>query len=128
MLNFAGGKPRVLIVDDTQQHLDLYARGIAHIFGVLAATSGAEALQLAAREQPDVIVLDVLMPGMDGWELCQRLRTSAATARTPIIILTGLDMPDTAERAARAGATAVLLKPCTPNELARKIAAVLQPS
>jgi CheY-like chemotaxis protein len=118
-------RPVVLIVDDIEDHLRLYEVTLAERFTVLKATSGPEGLAIARVQRPNVVLLDIMMPGMDGWEVCERLRAAPATAQTPIIILTASAASDVPERARAAGAAAVLTKPYVVDRLERTIDAVL---
>jgi CheY-like chemotaxis protein len=89
--------PTVLVIDDNEglvELLDRYLTGQA--CQVLAATSGQAGLQLIGQTPPDAIILDVMMPDMDGWELLQRLRTSSQTATTPVIICSVFNDPELA--------------------------------
>jgi CheY-like chemotaxis protein len=109
--------PRVLLVDDSDEQRALYAAMLKPNATVVTASRGEHALALACADPPDVIVLDVLMPGMDGWETCERLKSESTTADIPIIMLTSLDGVDVPARARAAGAIAVLMKPCPPERL-----------
>ena len=80
-------------------------------------TQGEEAIGLARAEHFDAVVLDVLMPGMDGWEVCRRLKEDPATGDIPIVMLTSLDAVDVPARARQLGAAAVLMKPCPVERL-----------
>ena len=81
---------RVLVVDDIAANLKLLeARLNAEYYEVALASSGPEALRLAQSWSPDVILLDVMMPGMDGYEVCERLKASNATAHMPVVMITG---------------------------------------
>ncbi len=107
--------PTVLVVDDNQglvELLDRYLTG--HDCQVLAASSGQEGLKLARQVLPDAIVLDVMMPEMDGWELLQRLRAHELTAATPIIVCSVFDDP---ELAYSLGASLFLAKPVKRAEI-----------
>lgn len=104
-------KRKILVVDDAQMFRELGALFLGRTGQVITAESGEEALALAHRERPDVIVTDVQMPGMSGDELCRALRASPDLARTPIIALAGRDDGDDHERAVRAGANDVIEKP-----------------
>jgi CheY-like chemotaxis protein len=110
-------RPRVLLVDDSDDHRGLYAAMLKPSATVTTAARGEHALALACADPPDVIVLDVMMPGMDGWETCERLKADATTADIPIIMLTSLDDVDVPARAREAGAIAVLMKPCPAERL-----------
>jgi CheY-like chemotaxis protein len=84
---------------------------------VLTASRGEEALAIAAKEPLDAIVLDVTTPGMNGWTVCERLKTSPLTSDVPVIVLTLDEGAVTVGRAERAGATAILAKPCPVDRL-----------
>ena len=85
---------RVLVVDDILANVKLLeARLQAEYIEVLTAFSGPEALDVCARERVDVILLDVMMPGMDGFEACRRLKSDPATQDVPVIMVTALDQP-----------------------------------
>ena len=112
------GRPRVLLVDDSVEYRDLYALMLEQMATVITASSGEEALALAAAEPFDAIVLDVLMPGLDGWETCALLKSTPATATVPVIMLTSLDGLDVPATASRVGAVSVLIKPCAVDRLA----------
>jgi len=119
-------RPRVMLVDDSVEHRDLYALMLEPTVTVITASRGEEALAIAAKEPLDAIVLDVLMPGMDGWMVCQRLKASPLTAAIPVIMLTSLEGPDVAARAENVGAAAVLSKPCPVERLAFAIETALR--
>jgi CheY-like chemotaxis protein len=104
--------PLVLMIDDSEDQLDLYALVLQEHYRVLLAGSGHKGIQAAQTERPDIIVCDLAMPGMDGWEVCRRLRANAATADIPIIILTATPDANLAQNAAAVGAHAFLTKPC----------------
>jgi DNA-binding response OmpR family regulator len=119
------GRPRVLLVDDSAEHNDLYALMLEPAVTVITASHGEDALRIAAAEPLDAIVLDVLMPGMDGWEVCSKLKASAVTKDIPVIMLTSLEGADLTARAERAGAAAILMKPCPVERLALEIDAAI---
>ena len=119
--------PRVLLVDDSDEQRNLYAAMLAPTARVGTVSRGEEALALACADPPDVIVLDVMMPGMDGWETCERLKANPITSRIPIIMLTSLDGVDVPARAREAGAIAVLMKPCPIERLILTIDAARRP-
>jgi putative two-component system response regulator len=82
-------RPTVLVVDDQPLNLTICEAILADRYHVLCADSGAQALELATARVPDLVMLDVMMPGMDGYEVCRRMKSSRATARIPVIFLTG---------------------------------------
>jgi two-component system, cell cycle response regulator len=103
---------RVLVVDDVDANLKLLeARLTAEYFEVRTARSGPEALQICARERADVILLDLMMPGMDGFEVCRRLKSDPRTQHIPVIMITALDQPSDKVRGLEAGADDFLTKP-----------------
>lgn len=103
---------RVLIVDDSDEHRELYATMLGDSMTVITAPGGPQGLALARTESPDVILLDVMMPVMDGFRVCELLKAGKTTSSIPIVMLTSLDAADVPERAQRAGAIGVLMKPC----------------
>ena len=120
------GRPRVLLVDDSAEYRDLYALMLEHTATVITAARGDDAIATACAQPLDAIVLDVMMPGMDGWQTCERLKASPLTSGIPVIMLTALDGLDVPARAEQVGASAVLIKPCSPERLALAIAAAVQ--
>ena len=103
---------RVLVVDDILANVKLLeARLSAEYFDVLTANSGREALDLLERERIDVLLLDVMMPNMDGFEVCRRVKTSPKTQHIPVIMVTALDQPSDKVQGLEAGADDFLTKP-----------------
>ena len=103
---------RVLIVDDFAPNLKLLeARLTAEYFDVITASSGPEALAICGQGDCDIILLDVMMPGMDGLEVCRRLKRDPATHHIPVVMVTALDQPADRVRGLEAGADDFLTKP-----------------
>ena len=103
---------RVLVVDDVDANVKLLeARLTAEYFEVRTAHNGPEALQICSREGTDVVLLDVMMPGMDGFEVCRRLKAEPRTQHIPVIMVTALDQPADRVRGLEAGADDFLTKP-----------------
>lgn len=121
------GKRRVLIVDDDAVTLEVL-RTILDLeeFAVLTAADGKEALQLVLDEPPDAVVLDVMMPGMDGFEVCRRIKTEPGTSRIPVILLTARDMDADRQRGLEAGCDAYLTKPFSPLVLIERIGTLVR--
>src|SRR5919201_464644 len=103
---------RFLVVDDIPANVKLLeARLSAEYFDVLTASNGAEALAICARAECDIILLDVMMPDIDGFEVCRRLKSNPATHFIPVVIVTALDSPSDRVRGLEAGADDFLTKP-----------------
>jgi two-component system cell cycle response regulator len=103
---------RILVVDDVPPNVKLLeARLSAEYFEVLTAGSGPEALAICQDGACDIVVLDIMMPGMDGFEVCRRLKTNSTTAHLPVVIVTALDQPGDRLRGLEAGADDFLTKP-----------------
>lgn len=112
----------VLVVDDYPDGREVCAEYLAFSgFRVLQAADGQEALDLAFAEHPDLILMDLSLPGMDGWEATRRLKADRRTARTPVIALTAHALDSHAASARAAGADAVVTKPFLPNELVAEV-------
>ena len=103
---------RVLVVDDVPANVKLLeARLSAEYFDVITAMSGEEALGICERAECDLVLLDVMMPDMDGFEVCRRLKTNPATYHIPVVMVTALDQPSDRVRGLEAGADDFLTKP-----------------
>jgi len=103
---------RVLVVDDILSNVKLLeAKLSAEYFEVLTASSGEQALTRVAAELPDIVLLDVMMPGMDGFEVCRRIKTNPKVAHIPIVMVTALDQPSDRVTGLEAGADDFLTKP-----------------
>ena len=103
---------RILVVDDVPANVRLLeARLSAEYFDVITAMSGKEALALCERAECDLVLLDVMMPDMDGFEVCRRLKTNPATHHIPVVMVTALDQPSDRVRGLEAGADDFLTKP-----------------
>jgi CheY-like chemotaxis protein len=118
-------RPRVLLVDDSPEYRELYATLLADRATVITAARGEEALAIAGSEPLDAIVLDVMMPGLDGWQTCERLKSAPSTREIPVIMLTSFDGIDVPATATRVGAASVVIKPCSVERLALAIEAAI---
>lgn len=120
------GLPTVLIVDDVPQNLAVLHDTLDESgYRVLVATRGAAALERARQSQPAIILLDAVMPGMDGFEVCRALRADAETADIPVIFMTGLTETEDVVRGFEAGGNDYITKPVRPHEVLARIAAHL---
>jgi CheY-like chemotaxis protein len=120
--------PRVLIVDDERPNRELLQIMLGPGLTVATAATGEEALAIAAREPPDLILLDVMMPGLDGYQVTAALKGAAATRHIPIILLTGLDDRRAEARGRAAGADEFLIRPVDRADLCARVKALLGPA
>lgn len=111
----------VLIVDDTETNLDILVETLGEDYEVAVAMDGPTALSLAQAQTPDLILLDIMMPGMDGYEVCRRLLADPATAQTPVIFLTALTEVTDKTRGFAAGAVDYVTKPFEPAEIQARV-------
>jgi CheY-like chemotaxis protein len=118
---------RILIIDDEDDIREVAALSLETIAGwdVVTANSGTQGLARAIEQKPDAILLDVMMPGMDGPTTFRELRKNPATARIPVVLLTAKVQTNDQKRFADLGVEAVLLKPFDPLTLAAQIAEAL---
>ena len=127
-LNGASQRPRpvVLIAEDQPELRQLYAQQLAMSgFDVIEAANGAEAIDLTSARLPDVILMDLSMPVIDGWEATRRLRADTRTAHIPVVALTAHDGSGELQRATNAGCNWFVPKPCPPDALITEVRRVL---
>ena len=119
-------RPRVLLVDDYPDAREMYSEYLQFSgFDVVEATNGMEALQSAIDESPDIILMDLSLPVMDGWEATRRLKADERTASIPVVALTGHALAGISDGAKRAGCDAFVTKPCLPEDLVKEIRRIL---
>jgi len=119
--------PRILVVDDSAMNLKIVAASLAPAgYEIVLAHNGHEALERAAAQQPDLVILDVMMPDLDGYEVCRRLRRTPAFAQRPIMMLTANDTLQERIQGLEAGADDYMSKPFEPAELQARIKALLR--
>ena len=117
---------QILLVDDERDQVEMYRYALEDAgFVVISAGTGSDAVARARDLGPDVIVLDLRLPDMTGWDVCRMLKADPRTDRIPVIVLTAAATPTLAKDAADAGCAAYLLKPCYPDQLAISIRNVL---
>lgn len=117
-------KPRdiVLLIDDSPEALGFLTEALEQSgYTVLIATSGTTALSIAERITPDIILLDAIMPGLDGFETCKELKASSAVAQVPVLFMTGLTETEHVVRALECGGVDYLTKPINVDELRARI-------
>ncbi len=113
---------RVLVVDDILPNVKLLeAKLCAEYFDVVSASNGPDALRICAAGGVDIVLLDVMMPGMDGFEVCRRLKSSSATAHIPVVMVTALDQPSDRLKGLDAGADDFLTKPLDDTALFARV-------
>jgi CheY-like chemotaxis protein len=117
------GKPRVLVVDDYPDGRELVVEYLAfHGFPVIQARDGHEAIALAGSWRPGIILMDLRMPGLDGWEVTRRLKADPSTKEIVVVALTALALKTEVQAARAAGCDAVIPKPCVLALLADALA------
>lgn len=122
-------KPRVLIVEDEAVILRLLEVNFRLAgFEVETAARGEEALEKAAADPPDVAILDIMLPGLSGLEVCERLRATPKTATVPIVVLSARTQDEDRERSYALGVAAYVTKPFEPAELVEVVRRALDPS
>ncbi len=119
-------RPLVLIVEDHADLRQLYAEQLAISgFDVIEANDGAEAVDRTSSRLPDVVLMDLSLPVVDGWEATRRLKADARTAHIPVVALTAYDGSSDLERATMAGCDWFVPKPCPPDALITEVRRVL---
>ena len=118
--------PLILVVDDYQDAREMYAEYLQFSgFRVAEAKNGNEAVEQAFALKPDLILMDLSLPGIDGWEATRRLKADDATKHIPIVALTGHALPGASEGARRAGCDSFVTKPCLPDDLVVEVRRML---
>ncbi len=125
--NSEKGEPSVLVVDDNQQNLELLLAYLEDIdCKTLAAADGAQALEVVKTSSPDLILLDVMMPKMSGFEVCRRIKNDPKTTDIPVIMVTALNEMGDIERAINSGTDDFLSKPINKWELVTRVKTMLK--
>ncbi len=114
-------RPTILIVDDEPINIEVLASILESEYEVVFATNGAQALELAATTRPDLVLLDVVMPGMDGYEVCTQLKSNKATAGIPVIFATALGDREAETRGLELGAVDYVTKPINPPTVRMRV-------
>jgi CheY-like chemotaxis protein len=119
-------QPRILIVDDHPFNIELLEELLEDDYHVKTAVSGEEALSLAAHFVPDLILLDIMMPGMDGYETCRLIRATPTLCHTKIIMVSAKAMAEERAQGLEAGADDYITKPFEHSEFREKVRLSLQ--
>jgi putative two-component system response regulator len=118
----SNSKQRLLVVDDTETNIDILVDMLGDEFRVSVAMDGESALEDAERIQPDLVLLDIMMPGIDGYQVCKKLKENEITKDIPIIFLTALSEGDNQARGLALGAVDYITKPFRPELVKARIA------
>ena len=120
-------KPIVLVVDDFADNREMYSEYLAFSgYDVIEARNGVEAIEAARQRLPDIIIMDLSLPVMDGWEATRRLKADERTRAIPVVALTGHALAGHSKGAQEAGCDSFLYKPCLPDQLVAEIRRMLQ--
>lgn len=118
--------PLILVVDDYQDAREMYAEYLQYSgFRVAEAKNGNEAVSQARSLKPDLILMDLSLPGMDGWEATRVLKADEETRHIPIVALTGHALAGASEGARKAGCDSFVTKPCLPDDLVVEVKRML---
>ena len=119
-------KPLVLVVDDFADNREMYSEYLSFSgYDVIEARNGKEAVDAAQERLPDIIIMDLSLPVMDGWEATRRLKADDRTRRIPVVALTGHALAGHSKGAKDAGCDSFLAKPCLPDQLVAEIRRML---
>jgi CheY-like chemotaxis protein len=119
--------PRILIADDNPQGVELLEAYLGeNEYAIRTAADGEETLEVVKQWHPDLILLDIMMPKLSGFEVCKRLRADPATRETAVLMVTALDQPSDIDRAVEAGTNDFLTKPINKSELLLRVRSLLK--
>jgi two-component system cell cycle response regulator DivK len=120
-------KPLVLVVDDFADNREMYSEYLTYSgYSVIEAKNGKEAIEAAQAQGPDIIIMDLSLPVMDGWEATRRLKADERTHDIPVVALTGHALAGHSQGAREAGCDSFLAKPCLPDQLVAEIRRMLE--
>ena len=118
-------KKTILVVDDTPENIDILVGILGESYKVKAAPSGEKALKSAGKRPPDLILLDIMMPEMDGYQVFEQLKANPATANIPIVFVTGKSEDAEQEKGMAMGAKGYLTKPVEPEKVITMVNEIL---
>ncbi|MCU7858285.1 MAG: response regulator, partial [Candidatus Thiodiazotropha sp. (ex Lucinoma kastoroae)] len=107
---FSTDELKILVVDDEKGNIEVLQSILKDHYGIIPALNGQKALELAQKHEPDLILLDIMMPGMDGYEVCKRLKTDPALAMIPVIFVTAMSEEEDEARGLQLGAVDYITK------------------
>jgi len=113
--------PTILIVDDTKTNVDVLVQTLKAEYKLGVALNGQDAIRFVNTHPPDLILLDIIMPGMDGFEVCKTLKAAPATRNIPIIFITAMDNPAHRTKCVECGGVDYITKPFVAGEVKKKI-------
>ena len=111
----------ILIVDDSETNIDILVDLLADEYDVAVAMDGESALEIVVDDKPDLILLDIMMPGIDGYEVCKRLKDDSGTANIPVVFLSALTDEGDKQRGLALGAVDFITKPLDIAEIREKV-------
>jgi len=111
----------VLVVDDTEANVDILVDALAEDYDIAVAMDGESALEIVADDKPDLILLDIMMPGMDGYEVCEKLKADNETRDIPIMFLSGKTDAADKEKAMAMGAVDFITKPIDVPDIQQRV-------
>jgi two-component system cell cycle response regulator DivK len=127
MATEAAKKTLVLVVDDFADNREMYSEYLSYSgYDVIEAKNGKEAIEAAQARAPDIIIMDLSLPVMDGWEATRRLKADDRTRQIPVVALTGHALAGHSQGAREAGCDSFLAKPCLPDQLVAEIKRMLE--
>jgi CheY-like chemotaxis protein len=119
-------KKKIVVADDDEDILSALKETLGEIYSVYAAQDGAEAVKLVKKIHPDLVIMDILMPEMDGLEACRRIKTDKQTAPIPVIFLTVKNQVEDSEKGFQSGADSYMSKPFSPEKLLQKVSQMIE--
>jgi CheY-like chemotaxis protein len=117
----SGERRTILIVDDTPENIMILTRLLSNEYAIFVANNGQQALQRVSETLPDLILLDILMPGMDGYQVCARLKAEPHTAKIPVVFVTGLTEESDEQKGLELGAVDYIVRPISPALLRARV-------